>query len=79
MAKKILVERHTIIHTDHTLYRLRPNPDAAGGYENGGVLEWSDDGEEWNDHFFIAPEALRALANALLEASESVEDVEEIG
>lgn len=72
MARKfVAIEKHTIVHTDSTAYRVKPNPDAEGGYRDGAVLEWSDDGKEWQGHFYIAPEALGALATALEEAAEA--------
>lgn len=77
--KHILVERHTIIHTDATMYRLRPNPDSEGGFHNGAALEWSEDGgKTWTGYFFIAPEAMGAIGVALAEAGEAI-DVREIG
>jgi hypothetical protein len=58
-----------------TAYRIRPNPDAGSGsgYEFGGVLEWKDVGEkEWSGYFFLAPDSIAALGEALIEASKHV-------
>lgn len=77
--KHILVEKHTLVHTDGTAYRLRPNPDSEGGFRHGAALEWSDDGgKTWTGYFFIAPEAMAAIGKVLVEAGVVV-DVREIG
>jgi len=67
--KEPLVERHTIIVTDHQQYRIRPNPDAPVGYRGGAVLDWQDhEGERgWQGYFHIEPDAIPALAEALAE------------
>ena len=58
-------------HEGDTAYRIQPNPDAQPGvgFRNGAVLTWSDNGREWDGHFFIAPEALEAVGIALTEAA----------
>ena len=75
MYNEILVEHITVIHTSSgTSYRVRPNPDGGDGYTSGAALEWSDDGNDWKGYFFVAPEVLEALGNALLAAAESMDD-----
>lgn len=70
----VLVEKHTIVHTrSGVTYRLRPNPDAEGGFRSGAFLDWTKDGS-WNGHFYIAPEALEALGLSLLEAAKETKN-----
>jgi len=60
-------------HTEDASYRLRPNPDcpAGQGFKYGAVLEWTDDGKEWKGYFFIAPEAIKDLAEMFTKAEET--------
>lgn len=60
-------ETHHIVHTEHTCYRVRPNPDGhmLNGSE-GVVIDYRDyDTEEWRGSLFLAPEALKDVAEAL--------------
>jgi hypothetical protein len=58
-------ETHKIIYGDQTSYRVRPNPDSPPGDRSGVVLEWSDDGTEWKQYFFIAPDLADEVADAI--------------
>ena len=61
------IESSFTIHSDaDTIYRVKPNPDADFGSDCGIVLEWSDDGKEWRGHFFVPPEVVNLLAEAII-------------
>jgi hypothetical protein len=70
------VEQQVLIYSDGgTMYRVRENPDAAPGNNAGLVLEWKDPTDsklipsmdsQWKDYFFIAPDAIEPIAQALL-------------
>lgn len=62
-------------HEADTAYRIRPNPDAppGEGYKHGAVMEWMDDPKDgWSGYFFIAPEAIEAMALAFNKAAEDL-------
>ena len=62
------VEQQVLIYSDGgTMYRVRENPDAAPGNNAGLVLEWKEPTDaQWKDYFFIAPDAIEPIAQALL-------------
>lgn len=62
-----IVEMLFNVHSEGgTVYRIRNNPDAAPGEDAGIVIEWSDNGgKEWDGYFFIAPDAIRGVAEAM--------------
>jgi hypothetical protein len=71
-----MYDKHFIVTDDSgTAYRLKPNPDGERntGFREGAVLEWTDDGKEWKDYFFIGPGALAGLSAAMVEAAKEVE------
>jgi hypothetical protein len=66
--RPVLIETFTHFHLDSLIYRLRPNPESQTGFAHGAILEWSQDGEQWQDYFFLPPEIIKPLAQALLAA-----------
>lgn len=64
------------VHESDTSYRFSPNPDAPPGFgfRHGGVLEWRDSPNGWDGSFFIAPNAIDALAQAFAAAAKDVEE-----
>ena len=62
-----ILEQQFVIHTEHTQYRVRPNPDSdAPNGRDGIVLEWRDAGDEkWCNYFLVAPDAVPSLISSL--------------
>lgn len=69
-----IMEQQFVIHTEHNQYRIRPNPDTdAPDGRDGIVLEWREVGddwrevgdEEWLSYFYVSPDAVQPLINAL--------------
>lgn len=58
-------------HEAETSYRVIPNPDSTPGvgFKHGATLQWKDSGEDWRDNWFIAPEAMEAIGQALIMAA----------
>lgn len=83
MNRRPIVETHTVIVTQYSEYRLRPNPDVPEGFNGGAYLDirdfpFSSDNSSvaaapgWQRSIYIEPAALGALGAALFKAKEEV-------
>jgi hypothetical protein len=62
------IETQVIIHTEETMYRVRPTPDSdCTSGKDGLVIEWKDVGEEykWCGYTYLPAEVVPLLIEAL--------------
>ena len=55
-------------------YRVRPNPDVAPGHNGGVIIEYSDNGKDWEGYFFVSPDCVLSLSDALRQAAAAHHD-----